>query len=148
MFDSVEDIYQEQTAQTFQIALQAGEPLSLITFWFLDELGEADPDFAIHANVEPIAFEELQIREEDMERRLDGRCKGLLEVTKCSGGFPEHKVDFLHRTVRDFLLMKHMQVILSERTHRDFNPRLSLCNTFLAQMKATSTRNVKELPLG
>jgi hypothetical protein len=42
-----------------------------------------------------------------MRRRLDGRCKGLLEVISYESalnGVSRYRVDFLHRTVRDYLL--------------------------------------------
>jgi hypothetical protein len=59
-------------------------------------------------------MEEIQSRQEDMRRRLDARCKGLLEVIHDSSSH-NLKVDFLHRTVRDFLATKDMQVMLTER---------------------------------
>lgn len=147
MFDSVEDFYHDQTARTFQVALEAGEQLSLTTFWFLDQIEEADSDYALYAEIAPLSQAEILVRQEDMRRRLDGRCKGLLEVTKSRsdyGLFFAYKVDFLHRTVRDFLLTKHMQTLLSERVRPGFNVRKSLCKTFLAQMKTVSSEAITE----
>ena len=137
IFNSVEEVYREQTAQAFQASLQAAEPLSLMTFSFLDE---EDPNFAFRAKVEPLSRSEILSRQEDMRRRLDGRCKGLLEVTLDTsndwGIFFAFKVDFLHRTVRDFLLTGDMQKLLEERLDPAFNAKAALCNAFLAQLKA------------
>jgi hypothetical protein len=137
MIDSVEDIYQEQTAQTFQVALEAVEPLSLITYSYLDE---DDPDCGIHAEIQPLTVEEVQSRQEDMRRRIDGRCKGLLEIPRYTSSplhpFFRFKVTFLHRTVRDFLLTRDMQKMLTELIKHEFNAKASICKAFLAQMKS------------
>ena len=46
MLDSIEDVYKQQTVQTFYIALQAAEPLNLMTYVMLDEI-EENPEYAI-----------------------------------------------------------------------------------------------------
>ena len=100
------------------------------------------------AEIKAISREEIHARQEDMRRRLDGRCQGLLEVTRSSASDPDpffrYKVDFPHRTVRDFLLTKNMQTMLADRIQSSFNPRLSLCNAFLAQMKALQYRRGRQ----
>jgi hypothetical protein len=134
MLDSVEEVYQKQTAETFQVALLAEGSFSVITFSFLDE---EDPNFAFNLKVEPMGDEEVISRREEIERRLDGRCKGLLEVMQSGNShtFSEYRVEFLHRTVRDFLLTKDMQHVLEERVGPTFHPRKSLCKAFLAELK-------------
>lgn len=138
MLASVEDIYHEQTAQAFKFALEAVEPLSLMTYSYLDE---EDIDLAMTAPVKALTAEDVLSRKDDMRRRLNGRCKGLLEVGRGGVGsfatmFIEPKVDFLHRTVSDFLITKDMQNMLAENVKPDFEPKVRLCKAFLAQMKA------------
>ena len=141
MLAPVEAIYQEQTAQAFTFALEAMEPLSLITYSFLDE---DYPDLAITAPAKPLTKEDILLRREDMRRRLNGRCKGLLEVVNSGNatggllteGFMTPKVDFLHRTARDFLFTKDMQSMLAKNLKPEFEPKLRLCKAFLSQMKA------------
>jgi len=48
---------------------------------------------------------------------------------------PGLQVDFLHRTVRDYLKTKEMHEILKQHTPKGFNPHSALCRAFLAQIK-------------
>ncbi|OCL03823.1 hypothetical protein AOQ84DRAFT_368031 [Glonium stellatum] len=137
MLNSVEEVYREQIAQTFEVVLCATEPLSLITFSFLDE---DDPDFAFHTKFQPMNDTEIHSRHEIMRRRLDGRCKGLLEVIQDNynnwGIFFNYKVDFLHRSVRDFLLTRHMQQLLEDHLDFPFDPRIAIASALVAQLKS------------
>lgn len=117
---SIDPIYRSQTAKGFQAALSARDLLSVPNFWFLD-LEEEHPDFVIEMQTPDPDIEDLRakmekFRVEDMTKRINGRFNGLLEVTVSKDvDFPMgHKVDFLHRTVKDFLLTKDMQVLLSD----------------------------------
>lgn len=141
MLASVEGCYREQTAQAFKFALEAVKPLSLMTYSFLDE---ENLDAAMSAPVHRLTEQEIESRQADMRRRLSGRCKGLLEVSSggnSTGGllpenFHKFKVDFLHRTVRDFLITKDMQDMLAENLRPDFEPKSCLCMAILAHVKA------------
>lgn len=146
ILDSVDEGYQKQTAQAFQIALRAWEPLSLIAFSFLDE---EDPNFALRLDIDRLKTMEINERHETMERRLDARCKGLLEVFKdwSIGRDPpfEYKVDFLHRTVRDFPRTTDMQNMLASRISSEFNAEISLCKCIVAQMKTIRQGPAEEI---
>jgi hypothetical protein len=147
ILDSVHERYQKQTAQAFQIALRARGPLSLITFSFLDE---EDLNFALRLRIGILNPTEINERHDNMERRLDARCKGLLEASKdyrymeAEPTF-EYKVDFLHRTVRDFLRTKDMQNMLVSRISSEFNAEISLCKCVLAQMKTINPGQKEEI---
>ena len=75
-----------------------------------------------------------------MENRLNNRCKDLLEVKIHDDGdtsgveFLRYKVDFLHRTVRDFL-RDNYQTELREQTGAEYSALLSLCGMVLALVK-------------
>ena len=160
MINSVEPIYQEQTAQAFSFALEAHEPLSLMTYSFLDE---EDLDALIAAPLNPLTTQENLSRQDDMRRRLNARCKGLLEVIsdRVDSGkgstyidlFIAPKVVFHHRTVRDFLHTKDMQNMLLEHLEAGFDPKLRFCKALLAHLKALDYRALrgnndnKEIPL-
>jgi hypothetical protein len=170
ILDSTDEVYRESAAQTFRIALEADEPLSLFTYSFLDELA---PDYAIQAPVRALSAPEILLRFRDIRKRLNARCNGLLEVTtfeniRANDGddeeftqnlhvwddakflkklgtfqsdddlFLTYRVDFLHRTVRDFLRTKDIQNLLMDRTGSDFRPNVHLCLAFLGQIKALS----------
>jgi hypothetical protein len=112
ILNSVDKVYQEKMGAMFQVALQANEPASLLTYSFLDE---EDIDFSIKLPPSELVLVEIQSRQNDTRRRINGRSKGLLEVTSIHiGGYTamHHTVDFLHRTVRDFLNTKHMCSVL------------------------------------
>ena len=140
MIASIEPVYREQTAQAFKYALEAIEPLSLMTYSFLDE---ENLDNAVTAPLEPLTNQEVLSRQDDMRRRLNGRCKGLLEVVSRSRGksniyveqYRAPRVVFLHRTVRDFLDTKDMQNMLIEHLEPSLEPKSRICKALLAQLK-------------
>ncbi|KAI0452506.1 hypothetical protein F5B21DRAFT_516009 [Xylaria acuta] len=108
MIDSVPAIYVPQMARTLWMATSAPEPQFLIVYSLLDDVSDDMAAFAEERPPKLMCDDEVRIRIKQMWRRLDGRCKGLLEVV--ADGEPnaslyfQCKVDFLHRTVRDFLL--------------------------------------------
>jgi NACHT domain-containing protein len=135
MLDSVESHYLEETAKLIQIALEASGPLRLMTYWLLD--GE---------DVTSLKEEDCEHIEDAIRRRLQARCKGLLEVTYYHDpdidAAPSYcriwyaKVSFMHRTVSDYLRSPNMQQLFRDRLPKEFDPRLMLCAGFLLQLKA------------
>lgn len=105
IFDSIPTIYRAETAQVLMTALGARQPLLAITYSFWDEIAD-DPGWALRVSHAPFSDKEIEKRIELTRRRLDGRCKGLLEVVayeKSPVAFRRFRIDFMHRTVRDFL---------------------------------------------
>lgn len=98
IFDSIPKVYRIQTARTFQIALSRDTPLPLITYALMDDV-EEDPALDIHSSPD-LEQGQMEMKLAMMWRRLDGRSKGLLEVVVTER---QYLVEFLHRTVRDFL---------------------------------------------
>ena len=47
----------------------------------------------------------------------------------------QHRVDFLYRTVKDFLVINSMQRMLSDWTAPGFDPHITICKTILAETK-------------
>ena len=144
MLDNIDDNYLQQTAQTFLLALQASEPLSLMTYVMVDEL-ECDPSYALNLRIQQMSLAEIASKHSDMKLRIDSRCKDLLEVTPVSSvidklkpSFYDFKVDFLHRTVRDFLHLKEIYKWLLKNASCGFNVDQILCAAFLAQLKTIS----------
>lgn len=81
MLENIENVYVQQTVQTFHIALQAVEPLNLMTYAMLDEL-EKNPQYAIELPVQQMAITDIEFRCQDMKLRINARCKDLLHITK------------------------------------------------------------------
>jgi hypothetical protein len=150
MLDTIEDVYQEQTAQIFQVVVQAIRPLSPTTLACLEKDME-DPDYALNSEIQSFTEEEVIHTSQMMRKYVNARCKDLLEVTGCDEAgimyesqfdvlpptdtYVRYRVDFLHRTVRDFLRTKDVYNLLQDRTAESFDPRIALCRMLLAQIK-------------
>lgn len=82
-----------------------------------------------------------------MQTRINGRFKGLLEVNQAKTSTTptttsigpcidrESKVDFLHRTVKDFLFTSECQQLLSSWAPSSFDVNYSLSQVYLADLK-------------
>lgn len=75
-------------------------------------------------------------RAETTRRRVASRCKGLLEVSNFKRDGPHAKVQYLHRTVRDFLYEASAQKILLTGLTTDFDPHVALCAALIRHIKA------------
>ncbi|KAF2653413.1 hypothetical protein K491DRAFT_515569 [Lophiostoma macrostomum CBS 122681] len=129
---SVDSVYQVRMAQTFLVALAAKEPLNVIQYSFLDE---EDPNFGLQLSFELFTVEEISYRVAQTQRRLNGRYKGLLEpgiMEKLGQNTP---VDFLHRTLRDFLKRGQAERLLQSIVPAGFDTPWALCRALLAYVK-------------
>ena len=70
----VPNIYREQTARTFQVALSVNYHLPLITYACLDDV-EEDRDLSSQPH-EPLSIANFLLKKDRMRRRLDGRTRG------------------------------------------------------------------------
>ncbi|KAJ3540848.1 hypothetical protein NM208_g4874 [Fusarium decemcellulare] len=93
-----------QAARIFWMAAEVEEPQLLMAYSLLDEL-----PFRMdcsHHNLENMSDSEVRMRRDRMRRRLDECSRGLLEIVEDEPTmdlFFRLKVDYIHRTVRDFL---------------------------------------------
>jgi hypothetical protein len=134
MMKGLEKFYQQQASQLFQIVHRARLPLSVLALSFADE---EDLEYAIKADSGPLTETELSFRCEEAVRRLNSRCKGLLEVRAPRGDAhpAESGVDYLHRTVRDFLNTPNVWEKIVSQSDPSFDPNLSLMGSYLLQLK-------------
>jgi len=144
MLGTLEPFYFAQALQLFQVALNAQEQLSLLTYSYILE---DDPDYALNAEIKPLTKREVAERYESTRRRLNSRCKGLLESyipavprerEHFDSTLPDATVDFLHRTVRDFMRSPAMQHVFEQHSNLLLDTNAMICNAYLAQMKGTS----------
>ena len=152
MLDSIDDVYRTQMLRSFQVAIEAEDPLPLLLFSFVDDL-EHDPELALDSgtqtDVESSPFPSIggqtlsmhsliSEKEEGMQRRLDARSKGLLEVCREPSAqmdaYLVNRVDFLHRTVREFL-HKTFKVEGFASGIPHFDPTEAICHAMLAMIK-------------
>lgn len=140
MLDSVDSVYQEYTARTLLIVFEASQPLSMLAFWYL-ETDLEKPDFVLKLDIKPLPDESVSECRTIVAARLNKWCRDLLEVlwSPTAGSFGDmaqlFKVDFLHRTVRDFLMTRNIQDALIERAGPEFNASLTTCRLYLALAK-------------
>ncbi|KAH7155899.1 hypothetical protein EDB81DRAFT_880231 [Dactylonectria macrodidyma] len=131
ILQSVEPFYHEKMASTLQIALEAREPAPVAVYGFHD-LEYEDENYALERPLRALSMEEAATKRKQITRRLNGRCRGLLEVNLLS-----QRVEFLHRSVMDFLRTRDMCKFLLERAPRNFNANLSLLRGYTAYIKNT-----------
>jgi hypothetical protein len=152
----VEPVYRTQMAEAFLVALAANDSLPLIVYSFLDDIREAreEDHFALsltgqasskHADIYTAAdaFNNISEREIIMQKRLGACTKGLLEVStfkKSPRGVRDtwhnNTVNFLHRTVGEFLKRKEIKARFIKSARPNFDPKISLCHGFLCVIKS------------
>lgn len=145
ILDTVDPIYRRHTARCFTLATTTDEPLPAMMYSFLDELGD-DPGFAFTAEHINMQTETIADRQNQLRQRLKERTCGLLEVKNwqdCKrapesivmNSFYTFKVDFLHRTVRDFLASSHETSVYFKKILGDEDVSFTACHAVLAEMK-------------
>ena len=92
------------------------------------------------ASLRPMSSSELRSLFEDVRNRIDFLCKDLLEVNEvCVDQTLGYRVDFIHRTVRDFIMIKDIHRELVERATENgeiqWDAHQALCKVELARAK-------------
>ncbi|KAL9067261.1 MAG: hypothetical protein Q9157_006871 [Trypethelium eluteriae] len=134
MLDGVDKVYREKSSQTFQVALAAVGPISTMAYSFLDE----KPHQGISpSGLRPLKDIEISRRQKQMQKQINARSKGLLEVAiepYTQYVYFRFKVDFLHRTVREFLC-EHRDG-LWKACNLESDVHISICQALLAVLKS------------
>ena len=129
-----------QSSKIFQIMLddRVSHSPELMTLSFTDE---GVHDFALTNAVETETRAQILSRVIAFKRRLNSQCMDLLVCgpgRKTSGrsghGWEDTRIEYLHRTVKDFLASEVSQGVLLNYTDGPFDTPRYLCNAFLAQM--------------
>ncbi|PMD59591.1 uncharacterized protein K444DRAFT_629999 [Hyaloscypha bicolor E] len=151
----------KKAAGLFQLVRASFKPPTLLTLSFADE----ELDFVFKSKVQRLTDEERILRADTMRRRLNSRCKGLLEIANTETAtaarvliatpgqnvpaqdadqrtvsvprksLADSTVQYLHRTVKDYLELPAVWSRLLEASPNGYNPRLALCGGFIAQLK-------------
>lgn len=117
MMNSIENIYQVQTARIFKTIVTSEGSLPLIDIHFLD-MERYDPSYAMGDKITPLSQEQLRSTLDEKKWQLNARCRDLLQISTDAqeGAFFKHSVKFLHRTVIDFFRTKAMDDLLTIRS--------------------------------
>jgi hypothetical protein len=140
LFWSILNSVDIKRASQLLLIVQSGPPMTLIELSFADE---DDLDFAFQLPTAPLGDEIFMSRAKRMKRRLNACCKGLLEAQSTKEGqpLPQRTIEYLHRTVRDFVLRQDVVTKLAESTI-SFNPSLRICLSNLATFKTMNAPDV------
>ncbi|KAM0385042.1 hypothetical protein ACHAQC_011764 [Fusarium culmorum] len=136
ILESVSSFYHEKMAGALQVALYAKEPLDSMIYSFIGDEYE-DPDYFRHPldlenDMNPNGHQDqLRVRQKQIVRRLRGWCRGLLEEQL-------GKIQFLHRTVGEFLRTREMSDFHESKRPRYFNTGLSILKAYVAWLKLSN----------
>ncbi|KAM0563046.1 hypothetical protein ACHAPJ_001890 [Fusarium lateritium] len=139
MLETVQPIHHEKMSGVLAIAIKARSPLDVSIYRF-HSLEYESVDYALERPLETQDEQEEKVWYRKTKRRLNGWCRGLLEVK-------QGRVDFLHRTVTDFLRTKEMSDFLRAKNRDGFNANLSILRAYTAWIKTTPS-NKKILRTG
>lgn len=132
ILDRLNPSYFEQASKLFQLVRASDTPLTILGLAFAED----GFDKAIAAEVEPMSPEQAKYRAERMRRRLNSRCKGLLDAPMQEHVFAvEARVEYLHRTVKDFLNRPDIWEYILSGLPPPFDPDLSLFGATLLEIK-------------
>ncbi|KAF2661187.1 hypothetical protein K491DRAFT_674163 [Lophiostoma macrostomum CBS 122681] len=152
MLQKISPRYRSQASQLIQIvkqdALVHDSPIATLSLFFANE---KNPEFAITAAIAPLSKDEKFQGCREMDRKLRSRTAGLLEVqhklcnlqdasgavagSSQSGYLIESHVQFLHKSVTDFLDTLDTTDQLLYQNDDSFDPNVSLLRAYLMQLK-------------
>ncbi|KAJ4312519.1 hypothetical protein N0V84_009885 [Fusarium piperis] len=135
MLNAIDPFCHCEMAQTFKTVLQAEIPLGLMIYSLMDQCLE-DDNLALSSPITAMDSHEIFAQRIQMRRRLDGRCKGLLEkqADRSVIDYLGPRINFLHRTVRAFFLTKGMADFLDDLAP-DFIPNLTIFRAHVGLVK-------------
>ncbi|KAK8083762.1 hypothetical protein PG996_002543 [Apiospora saccharicola] len=128
ILDSVDPVYHDKMAGTLVMTLAASVPMKAQLYAFGEDEFD-DAEYAIKQSVKVMDPNKKEAMTQIFVRRLNGRCKGLLETG------PEGFVNLLHRTVRDSLRTKPMNDFLRSKNQTRLEPHLSIVKAYLSSIK-------------
>ncbi|KEZ40804.1 Uncharacterized protein SAPIO_CDS8043 [Scedosporium apiospermum] len=129
MLESVNPTDHSKMAGVLQAAVHALEPLHVDIYWQLEK------EFESHGPVSRglAAIEApggISVRREQIIRSIKEKTKGLLRLVN-------NRVEFLHRTVKDFVLTKDVGEYLRSKLPADYNGFLSIATAYLGFLRTT-----------
>lgn len=143
ILSSVEPIYKDMTAILFEAVLKIPQLDILACSFLLDH----DKSIAITLPTKMLKQDELKAREEEAILRVNASCLGLVQVGQidrrgvdCDSQFAHRQpIEFLHRTVKEFLM--NDQVRSSLVIPADFCVYSSVGRALLAKLKIHTWRH-------
>ncbi|KIM96954.1 hypothetical protein OIDMADRAFT_58502 [Oidiodendron maius Zn] len=143
ILDTLDPFYFEHAAQYFKLMGAWKGPPSALMFSFADE----DVNFGLVQPIGQISEDTMKARLDTVRRRINSRCKGLLEITdmnlystepQAPADDPDsldydlavHRVQYLHKSVKDYIEAPGMAQKLDSAVG-NFDCYLHLCSAHL-----------------
>lgn len=120
LFESIDPLDRQRSDMMLLLAISFDSPLNVLLYSWVDDL--LDPEFPFNLPIRSYTDEEVLSRHENIKFQLYGLSKGLLEIRPFEYRikFEENiyfglQVNFMHRTVRDFLQKPDMIETMVQR---------------------------------
>ena len=133
MFSTIEDFYREQAALIFLVCIRSRDPVYLAS---LAALESNDPLARKFCSDQVVSSRDVHCLQTRLVSRVNARCLDLLEVKPCEGVL---RVEFLHRTLRDFLETRDMLAMITDWAGVNTDPLELLCSMDLVVFKRLDT---------
>ncbi|KAJ4316273.1 hypothetical protein N0V94_005552 [Neodidymelliopsis sp. IMI 364377] len=127
IIENIKPRHRDKMARAFLMMVEASRPIPLYTFELIRNETE-NPNYALEAPLKPFTDEAFELQYPAWKSRLQSRCGDLVVVSNdpvYSASFLQPHVEFLHRSVADFLRDTY-QHHLSELLETPFEPLISL----------------------
>jgi hypothetical protein len=142
LWNHINPFYHQQASQLFRLVraakVEGDEHLELLMLVFADEEYQ---DFVFETEVKRLTSDELRFRCNEMGERLQSRCAGLLEVSDYDASsmmrhYPRGlQVNYLHRTVQDFLYTPRIWDFILTQTEPNYDPYERLLEASVLRIK-------------
>ncbi|CAM1509875.1 Fc.00g002100.m01.CDS01 [Cosmosporella sp. VM-42] len=140
ILDTLDPFYRQQTAQYFALIRACRRPPPILLFSFADETEPVR--FALELDsLMGLTVGDCETRLDITRRRLNSRCKGLLEVNRGpqdgdqASYLFQPTVQYLHKTVKDYIESPKAQEILHGHLEGPQDANLKLLTANVAMLK-------------
>ena len=138
ILESVDPFYYPKTARMLKVTVAAKEPFPPFVYALLEREFD-DEDYALNEPVQPFEPTDWDPLVATVPQHLRARCKGLLEINN-------DRVEFLHRTVRDFLMTAEMDDFLSSKIEPAiFIPSLAILRAHIVWIKHMPSIHTRQM---
>jgi hypothetical protein len=129
MLESVNSVNHIKMAAILEAAAHAFEPLHIDLYWHVEKEIE-DPNYARRCLIGAGTPQSITKQREQIIESINDKTKGLLRLVN------QH-VEFLHRTVKDFVLTRNMGDYFKSKLPLNYNGFNSIATAYLGFLKTT-----------
>ncbi|KAK8251215.1 hypothetical protein IWZ00DRAFT_487733 [Phyllosticta capitalensis] len=146
IFTTIKPEFRRETARILKICLGSLGAPSLVTFDLPAKFGQ-DTENIFYDDVTQISGPRIEEWKVQMEKRIGARCKDFLNITQEDDAADEieiftYRVEFMHRTVKDYLMDNLMPKLLNKEISGEFDVSLMLSHSCLAELKSLDSSKI------